>query len=293
MHIWKWLRSARKGSNPHAELQTALELEYARSSVALSEAKEKLDVLASMYDKGSLLLGIEAVTPTTYVAIAVSQIHKRQQRWFLEIDMYCLPFVHHQQHIGHMDICLCKGRTVELVDWNVNQPNQGHGSILMKYVLSFLRTIGYDYFVGNIQPRDYDHLELLLHFYRKFGFEITPRKNSYAIKLYLLPDSKLCEQSMAKDNAYVGHGAGSGDAEVKLQPIQLCLDVGQQAAVTPEICLANNPLNSATFFSQNPEIAAVDDTGTVTAVSPGTTEVFYQCGEVGAYCKVTVTDFAR
>lgn len=33
MHIWKWLRSARKGSNPHAELQTALELEYCKVTV--------------------------------------------------------------------------------------------------------------------------------------------------------------------------------------------------------------------------------------------------------------------
>lgn len=288
MHIGKWFQFERKDSKSHIELQAAQKLKEAQSAAALSEANMLLDALASMYERGFQLLGIESVTPTTYFAIAISQIRKRQRPWFLEIEMYRLPFVHHQEHIGHMDICLCKGRTVELVDWNVRETNQGHGSILMKHTLSFLRTIGYDYFVGKIQPQDYNHLELLLHFYQKFGFEVTPRENCHALKLYLFPDSKSYEQSMAKDNACLGHGVGSGEVEIRLQPIQLRLDVGQQTAVAPEILLAHTPLDSATFFSQNSKIASINDIGIITGVSPGTTEVFYQCGEIGAYCRVTV-----
>lgn len=290
MQIGRWFRSTHSNSKPRSELQSALEVKDTQSSTAISDAKEKLGILASMHDKGLLLIGIESVAPTTYFAVAVSQQNIRQQQKFLEIEMYWLPFVDHQQCVAHMDICLHKKRNVELVDWYVKQPNQGYGSILMKHVLSFLRTIGYDYFWGSIQPRDFDHLELLLHFYRNFGFEITPRKKSYAIKLYLLPDSKSSEQSMAMSNACVGHGIGTGEAEIKLQPMLLNLTVGQKAIVTPEICLEHTPLDLMAFFSQNPKIAAVDNSGTIVAISPGTTDVIYQCGEIGAYCRVTVKD---
>ena len=56
---------------------------------------------------------------------------------------------------------------------NAHEYNKGYGSHMMETLLTYAKQHGYTRIYGNLSTVDSDHLDRLLHFYKKFGFAIT------------------------------------------------------------------------------------------------------------------------
>ncbi len=75
---------------------------------------------------------------------------------------------------------------------------------------------------------------------------------------------------------------------ITIEPTELTLRSGNSEKLIATV-LPLNVTEKVKWTSKNPEIASVDEEGTVTAHSKGETEIVATCGDVEATCKVTVT----
>ena len=75
-----------------------------------------------------------------------------------------------------------------------------------------------------------------------------------------------------------------------LNKSELELDVDQQEALVAYVEPISATDKSVTWTSDNPEVATVDEKGTVTGVAAGEANITAQIGQFSATCKVTVID---
>ena len=76
--------------------------------------------------------------------------------------------------------------------------------------------------------------------------------------------------------------------KVSLDVTELMLNIGESKKLTATVKPDDATYKAITWTSANPAVAAVDDTGKVTALSAGTTVVTAKAGGKSATCKVTV-----
>lgn len=79
-------------------------------------------------------------------------------------------------------------------------------------------------------------------------------------------------------------------SSVTVTPSVLSLTTGASETLKAEVLPENATDRKVTWTSDDDKIASVDDTGKVTAVAAGTTEIKASAGEKSAVCKVTVSD---
>ncbi len=65
--------------------------------------------------------------------------------------------------------------------------NKGHGSVCMKYLKEVARDKNIQYITGNIAERDWDHLDRLIHFYKKHNFTIKLDKEDKSGEIWCNP----------------------------------------------------------------------------------------------------------
>ena len=70
---------------------------------------------------------------------------------------------------------------------NYQYINKGYGTQVMNKLIKFARENGYKKITGELVNDDSDHRDRQMHFYRKFGFIISPpdEDNDCLIKLYV------------------------------------------------------------------------------------------------------------
>lgn len=76
---------------------------------------------------------------------------------------------------------------------------------------------------------------------------------------------------------------------VQLEKQTLTLTVGAAEKLVAGVYPGENVIDKRTFESDHPEIAAVAEDGTVTAIAPGTATITFRCGGASSVCTVTVT----
>lgn len=72
--------------------------------------------------------------------------------------------------------CIIQNQELRINDieiFNEEHRNKGYGSELMKRVLEYSEKKKIKKIIGELSVVDYDHKEMLFHFYKKFGFDIT------------------------------------------------------------------------------------------------------------------------
>ena len=79
-------------------------------------------------------------------------------------------------------------------------------------------------------------------------------------------------------------------ANIALSKTSMSLSVGKSETITYSITPSNANHQSAHWWSDNPEIASVDQNGNVAGVSGGATIIYAMAGMQVATCSVTVTD---
>ncbi len=145
----------------HIELQTKVD-----------NQENVLHALYALFDKGYQLIGIDQSAKGKALAV----VCYRRTPGAPASDMfylYPLPFANADDHVGALSLTFSASGSAYIEDIIAGPPGCGHGSILMKHVLSFLRTIGCKYVAGYLSYVDRDHWDKLIHFYEKFGFTIT------------------------------------------------------------------------------------------------------------------------
>lgn len=78
--------------------------------------------------------------------------------------------------------------------------------------------------------------------------------------------------------------------KIKLEQTELLLNVGETSVLTATVLPENATNKTVTYRSDKEEIATVDDSGLVTAVSAGTAIITAKAGEKTAVCEVTVKE---
>lgn len=73
-----------------------------------------------------------------------------------------------------MVTCIIKNQELEIADIKFNNKyrRKGYGSELMKIVLEYSEKKKIKKVTGKLSVVDYDHKEMLFHFYEKLGFNI-------------------------------------------------------------------------------------------------------------------------
>ena len=67
-----------------------------------------------------------------------------------------------------------ESKSIKICDILSEKENSGYGSLMMQKLIEFANQNDFMYIDGWLSRYDYDHKERLLHFYQKFGFNITP-----------------------------------------------------------------------------------------------------------------------
>jgi GNAT superfamily N-acetyltransferase len=70
---------------------------------------------------------------------------------------------------------------------NYKYINKGYGTKIMNCLIKFAQDNGYEQIIGELIDSDSDHRDRQIHFYKKFGFIISPpdEENDCLIKLYV------------------------------------------------------------------------------------------------------------
>ena len=78
------------------------------------------------------------------------------------------------------DICVGKRKSKRHI-------NKGYGTLLMQKLIQYAKENNYNAITGTLVDKDADHRERQIHFYKKFGFEISEpnHNNECAIKFVL------------------------------------------------------------------------------------------------------------
>ena len=111
-------------------------------------------------------------------------------------------------------------------------------------------------------------------------------------KVTALAEGEVTITATLKDNANVS--ASAVVTVVPLQPgIRLAateggLNVGETFTLEPRYVLLDEVMDTLAFTSSDETVATVDQTGTITAIAPGTAEITISCGEYSAVYTVTV-----
>lgn len=137
----------------------------------VEKRENALQAMYALFDKGYQIIGIDQSAKGEILAVVCKQrtSNSPPTEFFY---LYPLPFVNADDHVGAMCLRISSG-SAYIEEIVAGPPGLGHGSILMKHILSFLRTIGCEYVTGYMSYVDRDHWDLLQHFYEKFGFTIT------------------------------------------------------------------------------------------------------------------------
>lgn len=163
----------------------------------LKPYRDTRNSVINFYKEGYQILGIEEHSDFDYVVV-MSFCGNHSYSDYRNIFLYNLPFTHWSKHICRMDLRYEPNCCAKIMDWSSYPTNMGYGSILMKYLIAYLRSAGFRTLYGEIVPRDYNHIDLLFHFYKKFGFKIEKQKQSYGIylDLYDKPNIAYCKDCL-------------------------------------------------------------------------------------------------
>lgn len=82
---------------------------------------------------------------------------------------------------------------------------------------------------------------------------------------------------------------GINPTNVIVTPATAELEVGNSLQLTAKVMPENASVKTVTWTSTNTDVVTVDETGRITAVSPGVASVKAQCGYAKGSCQVTVT----
>lgn len=100
---------------------------------------------------------------------------KRENRAIVKCDppVLIIAVSKGKKILGKMD-CVIKEEIngITISDITCSKNNKGFGSLMMNTLVEFAKDGQYDYIDGWLSKIDLDHKDRLLHFYRKFGFEI-------------------------------------------------------------------------------------------------------------------------
>ncbi len=77
-------------------------------------------------------------------------------------------------------------------------------------------------------------------------------------------------------------------SSVTIDKTSASLKVGETSKLTATVSPATTTDKTVTWTSSNPQVATVDNTGTINAISLGEATITAKCGDVSATCKVTV-----
>lgn len=77
---------------------------------------------------------------------------------------------------------------------------------------------------------------------------------------------------------------------IKLNIVQAELNIGETVQLEANVIPENATNKTVTWSSSVPEVASVSQTGLVTAMTAGNTEITVSCGDVSAACFITVTE---
>ncbi|MCC8058040.1 Ig-like domain-containing protein, partial [Cloacibacillus sp.] len=123
------------------------------------------------------------------------------------------------------------------------------------------------------------------------SFDIDLRATDFSsIKSGPKPVAKSCVTAPLCFTVAVGEVPVS---DVSLDLTELALKIGESKTLTAAVKPENATDKALLWTSSNPAVAAVDDTGKVTALSVGTTVVTAKAGEKSAACAVTVVQPKR
>ncbi|WP_455600726.1 Ig-like domain-containing protein, partial [Cloacibacillus sp.] len=117
------------------------------------------------------------------------------------------------------------------------------------------------------------------------SFDIDLRATDFSDKNNLKPLTRSCATGPLCFTAAVGKVPVSG---VSLDFTELTLDIGASKTLTAAVKPDNATDKAVVWTSADPAVAAVDESGKVTALSVGTTVVTAKAGEKSAACTVTV-----
>ncbi|WP_206918349.1 GNAT family N-acetyltransferase [Alicyclobacillus suci] len=70
--------------------------------------------------------------------------------------------------------------------WSNRHENEGYGSLAMKHLIALARARKYKRIYGEIEQKDWDHVDRLIRFYEKFGFEVELNLEKKKGKISLL-----------------------------------------------------------------------------------------------------------
>lgn len=161
--------------------------EQEREIQRLRDYKKMLDALAELSTNGMQVIGVEE-KEGCYFAAAIRKVNSKdhvESSYISDIYFFRLPETHIVRCLGRMSTEIQNGCTIHLTDWNVKEVNQGFGSIFMKMVIDHYRNAGFQFIIGNTSFVDKDHMDLLLHFYLKFGFSVTETDERFVKHLHL------------------------------------------------------------------------------------------------------------
>lgn len=153
----------------------------------LRDYRVVLESLAALSGNGMQIIGVKEIDGTFYAA-AVSSVSEEEFNIGItanDIYFFRLPDIKIPQKLGYMYVHITTGCRILIKDWNVAERNQGFGSIFMRMVIDHYRNTGFQSIVGSTSFVDRDHMDLLLHFYEKFGFTITETDVEFSNRLYL------------------------------------------------------------------------------------------------------------
>lgn len=153
---------------------------------------ELLNNIASLVQMQLQLIGLDQMAGI-YVATVISPHRKGSTLRNVFLCQLPIGAAYMFESICSLDLKYIRcphGYTTEkkiayIDDWRSHIQDQGFGSCLMRHLIQFLSASGFDFLDGIISYVDFDHLEKLLHFYKKFGFEVLAQEDHYKLRLDL------------------------------------------------------------------------------------------------------------
>ncbi|WP_455595461.1 Ig-like domain-containing protein, partial [Cloacibacillus porcorum] len=117
------------------------------------------------------------------------------------------------------------------------------------------------------------------------SFDIDLKATDFSDKDNLKPLARSCVIGPLSFTVAV---SGVPVTEVSLDLTELTLNIGESKKLTATVKPDDATYKAVAWISSDPAVAAVDDTGKVTALSVGTTVITAKAGEKSATCAVTV-----
>lgn len=179
-------------TNPQQKLYEELSEKYQKVQVENRELKTVLTALsnlAALTNDGYQIIGLAEQDGSYYAAAAAHPTSHHNERQ--DIYLFELPDTHLASKRGHMQIIFQSSCQIYLEDWHVRPVNHGLGSLFLSMVITHFTNTGFQSIYGYLSSVDDDHMDLLLHFYKKFNFSISQNNEKRMIHLNLL-DNPRC-----------------------------------------------------------------------------------------------------